>query len=250
MRYLIVACLAIAIGVSAQTVQTSDAQAVLLAQQAFAALTRGTAVNDVTLNATVISILGSDNETGTGTFSAKGMNESRIDLNLNGGTRSDVRNTSNGIPAGAWAKDSGAVTPYATHNCWVDAAWFFPALSSLTQTAHPNFIFKYVGLEQHRGVSVQHIRVLRTGVPVVTNTDFYLDAGTLLPSAIGFNLHADNDLNTNVPNEIRFANYQLVNGIEIPFHFQQISNGSVILDATVTSATVNSGLVDSSFLLQ
>jgi hypothetical protein len=234
----------------AATATTSDASAVTLAQQSVAALTGGAMVNDVTLNANVISIAGSDYETGTGTFSAKGLSESRVDLNLSGGARTDVRNVTNGIPTGAWEKNSSVATPYPQYNCWTDAVWFFPALSSLAQTTNSSLVFKYIGQEQHGGVNVQHIRISQVSSPAVSTIDFYLDASSLLPTAVAFNLHADNDLNTNIPNEVRFASYQPVSGVLIPFHFQQISNGSVILDATVTSATLNTGLLDSSFALQ
>lgn len=245
----VVACILVAL-TSTIHAQSSDPTAISLAQRSIAALTGGTVITDVTITTNVISIYGSDNETGTGTFAAKGTAESRVDLNLPGGTRSDVRNLTNGLPAGTWEKNGGTATAYAQHNCWTDAAWFFPALSSLTQTASSNFVFKYIGQEQHGGLNVQHIRVFRVPAVVTTVTDFYLDVNSLLPLAIGFNLHADNDMNTNIPNEIRFANYQIVNGAEIPFHFQQISNGSVILDVTATSAALNTGLLDSLFVLQ
>src|SRR5437016_3175072 len=91
-----VAC---AVAQVAQSTSLSDPLAVSLAQKSVAALTGGALVTDVTLNANVISILGSDNESGTGTFTAKGLRESRVDLSLSGGTRSDVRNLANGGPA-------------------------------------------------------------------------------------------------------------------------------------------------------
>src|SRR5713101_41611 len=90
-----------------QNPQSSDPLAVSLAQKSVAALTGGAPVADVTLNANVISIYGTDKETGTGTFEAKGASESRVDLILSSGTRSDVRNLTNGVPAGVWVKSGG-----------------------------------------------------------------------------------------------------------------------------------------------
>jgi hypothetical protein len=244
----------------AATASTSDAFAVTLAQQSIAALTSGTPVYDVTLNANVISILGSDGETGTGTFLAKGTTESSVNLNLSGGTRSDIRSVSNGVPAGEWSKN-GATTPthYALHNSLTDAAWFLPALSSLTQTANANFVFKYVGQEQYNGANVQHIRVFQIYTSDTSNMlqasrtsamDFYLDAVSFLPVAVAFKAHPDADMNTDIPVAIQFGNYQVVSGIQIPFHTQRLLNGTVVLDITVTSAVVNSGLSDSQFNLQ
>jgi hypothetical protein len=239
---------------TSQPTATSDAQAVSLAQQSIAGLTGGVSVNDVTLDANVISILGSGNDPGTGTFRSKGASESRVDLNLASGNRSDARNTTNGFPSGAWATNGKPVVAYAQHNCWIDASWFFPALSSLAQTGN-NFIFRYIGQEQHRGVSTQHIQVSQSLASFqlaqqLSTMDFYLDAETLLPLAMTFNSHADQDMNVNIPSEILFASYQNINGVRVPFHVQKLLNGSLVLDVTVTSVAFNTGLLDSSFILQ
>lgn len=250
--------LATALSAFAQNGQppASDPMAVSLAQQSAAALTGGVPVIDVTLNANVISIWGSDYETGTGTFAAKGKGESRVDLNLSNGTRSDVRNQVNGLPAGAWSQNGAPATAYAQFNCWTDAAWFFPAVSSLTQTANPNYIFKYIGQEQHGGMSVQHIRVFlimqndTTGVfQRLSAMDFFLDVTTNLPDAMATFTHPDNGTGTNIPVEVRFAAYQRVNGVMVPFRFQQMFDGGVVLDAKVTNAAINTGLLDTLFTL-
>ena len=246
----------IAAAAFAQTTPVSDPGAISLAQKAMSALAGNNAITDVTVNANVISIIGADNQTGTAVFRAKGLALSRIDLNLSGGNRTDVRNLSNGIPTGAWANNGAASRTYAQHNVWTGAAWFFPALSSLGQTVSPNFVFRYIGQEQHAGVNTQHIQVYLTqfgifsGLQHLSTLDIYLDPVSFLPLAIAFNVHPDNDMNTDIPSEIRFAKYQSVNGIQVPFHFQRIFNGRVVLDATVTSAAINNGLQDSLFTLQ
>lgn len=241
---------------SAQNPPQSDPQAVSLATKAMTALMNGVALSDVTLNASVTSTVGSDYDTGNATFYVKGTSESRVDSNLNtSGTRSDVRNVVTGTPGGAWETNGGKPTPFAPHNCWTDAAWFFPALTSLSQTANPNFVFSYVAREQHGGVDTQHIRVYQwspQGAPsaALSTMDFYLDPVSSLPIAIGFESHPDNNMGTNLPTEIDFANYQSVNGFQVPFHFQKIFGGGVVLDVIVTSASVNTGLPDSLFTLQ
>ena len=236
-----------------------------LATQSLAALTHGLPVADASINANVTWLAGSDYFTGTGTFRAKGTSESRMDLNLGDSTRSEIRTTSGGVPEGAWIKAAALTVstatpqPYALHNCWTDAAWFFPALSSLAQTSNANFVFSYVGLEQHGGTSTQHVRVSQVfaqdtknvlNVPRLGTMDFYLDPTSLLPWAIAFKVHPDNDMNTDIPMEIRFANYQTVSGVQIPFHIQRMLNGGVVLDVVVTSAVINSGLPDSDFNIQ
>lgn len=245
-------CSLLAIAQTAPQATTSDALAISLAQKSVAALTGGAPISDVRLNTNVISVLGADNETGTGTFQAKGTGESRVDLNLSSGTRSDVRSVTNGIPSGSWQSNAATPAAYAEHNCWTDAAWFFPALSALTQTANPSFVFKYVGQEQHGGVNTQHIRVFQIGsaqIQSLSTMDFYLDSSSSLPLAVASDARADNDANIRIPNEIRFAQYRAISGIQVPFHFQRMFNGSVVLDATITSAVLNTGLLDSLFSL-
>jgi len=219
-------------------------------------LTGGLPIVDVTVNATVISIVGSTSRTGTGSFYASGATQGRVDLSLNkSGLRSDVRSSTNGTPQGAWQSAGSAPQAYSGQNCWTDAAWFFPALSSLAQTSNPNFVFSYLGQEQHGSVSTQHIRVYQLGSPKIAGSslstmDFYLDAVSLFPVAVGFKAHADDNIGTNIPVEIDFADYQVVSGIRVPFHFQEIFNGLVTMDATVTSVNPNSGLANSRFALQ
>lgn len=233
---------------------TSDALAVTLAQKSVVALTGGAPITDVTLNANVISVLGSENNVGTGTFKAKGNRETRVDLALAGGTRSDVRNIAAGFSGGAWETDGNAPKPYAIHNCWIDAPWFFPAFSALSQTTNSNYVFKYVGQEQHGTVNTQHIQVFQVNsdfppAPQLSAMDFYLDPASFLPLALTFKTHPDTDMNIDISNAVNFANYQNVAGIQVPFHIQHMLNGSVILDITVTNAAVNTGLLDSLFTL-
>ncbi len=232
---------------------SSDAMAVGLAQKSTVALTGRSSVEDVTLQAEVNSTIGTDSESGTGTFRAKGLSQSRVDLSFGGDTQSDTRN----MAGGAWQQNGAAAKALAGHNCVTDAAWFFPALSSLTQSGNPSFVFKYIGEEEHASVNTQHIRVSqifpqdKSGVlERLSAMDFYLDAASSLPVALTFQTHPDNDLNVNIITEVRFSDYRTVNGILIPFSFQKMLNGGVILEATVTSAEVNASLPDSHFTLQ
>jgi hypothetical protein len=233
----------------------SDPQAISFAQRSIAALTSGNAVSDVTLNANIISSTGTDSNSGTGTLYTKGISESRVDVTVNNVTRSDIRNMTSGNPTGGWNQNGGPFSAYAQHNCWTDSAWFFPALSALSQTANPNFIFRYVAQEQYNGAQAQHIQVFRydsknSYLAQLSTMDFYLDIASLSPLGVKFNIHADDNMIINIPSEVRFAVYQQVTGIQIPFHVQRLLNGDLVLDVTVVSAVVNSGLSDAVFSLQ
>ncbi len=250
--------LTVATNLHAQSL-TSDPQGLKLATQALTALTGGAPVADVSLNANVIWIAGSDYLTGTATLKAKGLSESRIDFSLGNTTRSEIRTVSGGFPTGSWAKNAATPQALSVHNCWTDAAWFFPALSSLAQVPNPNFSFSYVGLEKHGGVSAQHLRLFQVfpqdtkglmAVERLSATDVYLDPASMLPLAIAFRVHPDDNMLTDIPMEIRFANYQSVNGVQVPFHVQRMLNGGIVLDVVVTNAAINTGISASSLTLQ
>ena len=240
--------------VVAQNPPVSDPQALSLAAQSIAAMTDGNALSDITLTGNVTWIAGSDIETGTVTLLAKGTSESRVDLSLSGGNRSDIRNSSQG----AWIRN-GTSTAYALHNCWTDAALFFPVLTSLS-ASDPSIVLSYVGLENRSGLSAQHLRAYRyvssqsTEVTAQTQQlstmNFYLDSVSLQPLAVEFAVHPDDDMNTDIRTEVRFADYRAVNGGLVPFHIQRLVNDGLVLDVTITGAAVNSGLPDSNFTLQ
>lgn len=235
---------------------TSNPQAVSLANQALAALVGTAQVSDVTLTGTATRTADSDVETGNITLKALGYGDARLDLSSSSGTRSDVRNLSNG-PGGFWVGLDGTSHALALHNCMTDAAWFFPALSILSQLSNANLIATYVGPETRAGANVYHIQLSiqspgdTTGMPQrLSAEDVYLNASTYLPVAVLFNTHPDNDALTNIAVEVDFENYQQVNGVEIPFQVQMLLNGSLFLEATVESAVLNSGLPQSDFTSQ
>jgi len=236
----------------------SDAQAIAFAAQAVAAMSAGTTVADVVLTGQATVNVGNTSDSGTITLSALDVGESRVDITLLDGLHSQTRDASTGVLLGQWRIASGTVKSSALHNCRTDAAWFFPALGSLNSGA--NVILTYVGQEEWNGTSVQHIRSTvqsQDSDPSVAAAetqqsvmDFYLDAGSLLPTAIVFNSYPDNDPNTSLGIEVDFSNYETLGGVVVPTHIQKSLQGNVMYDITVTQAQINSGLPASMFFLQ
>jgi len=163
------------------------------------------------------------------------------------------------VPGGQWSGSDGTAHQAAQHNCWPDAGWFFPLLSSLSQTANSGFVFTYVGQTTLAGKAVQHLRVSRslapdTGASVsrlekLSVVDYYLDAATSLPLALIFNQHPDNNALVDISITVLFSDYRPVNGLQVPFHVQKFLNGGLTLDVTVSSVAVNTGLTDQQFTL-
>jgi hypothetical protein len=234
----------------------SDPQAVSFASQSIAALTGGQAIKDVTLIGNVTWSGGVTPETGTATLLASGTGESRMSLVLPSGTRTEIRDASTGVAQGKWIAQNGVSGLFASQNCAMDAVWFFPALGSLA--AGPNVVLIYVGEETRNGAAVQHIRSyvyqsnssgLSPSPQQLSAMDFYLDATTFLPAAVNFNAHPDNNAGTNLPVEIDFSSYQVLNGVMVPTSIQRYLQGNLMVDITISSASFNTGLPLSDFTI-
>lgn len=120
-------------------------------------------------------------------------------------------------------------------------------------------MLSYVGQESRNGATVQHIQsdVSQAGPSAATGLnpqqlstmDFYLDATTLLPVTITFNVHPDNNAATNLLVEVDFSNYQTINGIAVPMHIQRYLQGNVMVDLVLSAASFNTGLPLSLFTI-
>lgn len=241
---------------SPQSTTTGSSQALTLAAQSLQALTGGNAVSDATLfgNATQLN---ADTNAGSITLKARGYSQARLDATA----LHDVKSLdSNGVGQGQWIGAEGTAHVAALHNTWTDAAWFFPALSSLSATTRPDLVTTYVGLETLNNRSVQHVRFFRnivgqtptiaTQIAQLSTVDIYLDATSLLPTAIRFQTHPDNDFSVNFPVEVDYSDYRNVNGVQVPFRIQKYVNSNLTFDVAVSSVSINTGLTDSDFSIQ
>jgi hypothetical protein len=241
-----------------QTASASSPQAVSLLQQSLAAMTNGVSVSDVTLSGTVTRIVGTDDASGQAVLEAKGTQESKLSLSLSGSDYSEVRNFTAGAATGSYSGPDGVVHAQAFHNCFTDAAWFFPPLSSIASAlGNASANTSYVGQETVNGLAVQHVRLWLsvsspdtaavTAIAHLSAIDWYLDSTSALPLVVRFTTHPPDNSSVDIPVEIRFAQYQRANGVLLPFHIQKLFNGGLMLDLTISSATINSGLPDSDF---
>jgi hypothetical protein len=262
---------------------TSDPQAVTLVQGSLAALTGGAPVSDVTLTGTAQRIAGSDNETGTATAKARSDGSSRLDFSYPSGTRSEIRNPSgmplaevapqnlpvssttisDSQPVGAWSGPDGILHATPSHNLMTDPTWFFPATTLANILTSAGNVISYIGPETHNDQPTIHVRIsqplpstfeappqVATLIEHLTQMDLYLASGTTIPVALVFDVHPNNNAFVDAAVEIRFSDYQAVNGISTPFHVQEYLNNGLVLDLQFSSATLNSGLPSTLFQIQ
>jgi hypothetical protein len=247
----------LSISLVAQQTTTSSPRALLLLRQSLNALAGSQTMTDVTLSGTARRIAGSDDDTGTAVFKALASGAVRTDLTLSSGQRSEACDFSAATPAGTWSGPDRVSHPVAFHNLLSEPAWFFPAFAIARRLSSSGYIATYVGHETHIGQAVEHVSVSRTSpVPTppvgvsfehLSQVDFFLNSMTLLPSAIAFNIHPDNNALLDIPVEIRFSDYRAVNGAQIPFQVQKFLNNSLVLDFQANSVTLNSGLSATQF---
>jgi hypothetical protein len=240
-------------------VAAGSTQAITLLAQSLASLTGHATLTDVTLSGTARRISGSDDESGAAVFKALASGAGRMDLNLSSGKRSEVSDISK-VPAGAWSGTDRVSHPIAFHNLISEPAWFFPAFAIARRLSDSGYVASYVGHETHNGAAVEHISVSQTAPLAnppggatfehLTQIDFFLDSATLLPSAIDFNVHPDNNALLDIPVEVQFTDYRAVDGAQVPFHIEKLLNNSLILDFQAQSVTLNTGLAASTFSAQ
>ncbi|MGA3325825.1 MAG: hypothetical protein ABSF45_15235 [Terriglobia bacterium] len=234
-------------------VPVRDPNAVAIANKALQALTGGTTLTDITLQATATYTAGSDLEMGAATLAALGNQQSRVALGLTNGQRTEIRSG----PAGDWIGADGVEHAMELHNCWPDADWFYPGLSLGALNSDPGLGLAYVGPVTKNGVAVVDLRLFRavpsasggvnTTILKLSAEDIYLDPTSLLPLFLDFNVHPDADFTCSIPVEIVFAQYRTMSGVAVPTRIQKFLNGGLLLDLTVGSAAINSGLPASEF---
>jgi hypothetical protein len=248
-------CFALVLFTSAQQTTTQATQASVFLQSALATLVGTNSVTDVTLSGTAHYITGSDDETGTGVLKAI-VGASRVDLTLPSGQRTEIINIAGDQPVGTWIGTDGVSHAIADHNLLlIDPTWFFPFFPISCGLA-TGYTATYVGQETIDSVAVQHLSITQQPfdssdtsalLQHLSQVDLYLDSSTLLPVALAFNIHSDDNTLLDIPIEVRFADYRSVNGAQVPFHVQRFLNNGLILDLQLQTVTFNSGLTASSF---
>ncbi len=237
------------------TTPVRDPQALTAIASSLKALTGGTTVNDVILQATANYVAGSGEETGTAMLTALGNQQSLLQLYLSGGTREEIRDG----PVGDWIGPDGTAHSMLANNCWTDASWFFPVLTLEAVSANPKIQASYLGPDTSKGATLLHLRLasvlagqdatLTALVTTLSTMDVYLDPQSFLPMFLDFNVQPDTGISMNIPVEIRFGNFQNVSGALVPFRIQKYLQNSLLLDFTVTNVSVNSGVPSSTFTL-
>jgi hypothetical protein len=206
----------------------------------------GKNVQALTLTGNAEFIAGSTDDTGSFTGNCKISGSSQLSLQLSNGSRTEIRQTTNGTSSGTWADHSGVQHAIVPHNLYAPSAWFCPVVELSQIVSAGNLNIQFVGNEVKDGATLAHFTV--TSVPPGTGPEFalfthlsqvdiFLDPQTFRPAAFDFNVHPDTNALIDIPVEIRFSDYKQVNGVWTPFTVERYVNSTLALKLQVESAS-------------
>jgi hypothetical protein len=236
-----------------------DGRVRALLEQANAALAGTTIINDVALAGTARRTAGAEDEMGATTLKALVTGEARIDSTFPSGQYSEVRTNSKSGPVGHTIDPAGNVHEIPFHNLLTDSTWFFPALMLRKMSSSQPLVWQYIGTETRDDRLVEHVVATEqfTGSSLPdhalrllehsSRVEIYFDSSTFLPYAVTFNAHPDNDVRRDIPTEIRFSDYRVVNGVKVPFKILKFLNNGVVLDVQLETVVLNTGLSATAF---
>jgi hypothetical protein len=240
-------------------ISTASVSATTILQQALIALVGNTPLTDITLSGTAHRIAGSEDETGTLSYRALSTGAARFDFSYPSGPWEEVHAAISAGPLGTWSGPDGVSHPIALHNL-ANRSDIFPAFTLAPLTSSANLVVTLVGLETKNGQSVYHVSVSQQFPKMkpksaalaahLTQTDLFLDVSTLLPVALDFNTHPDDNSSLDIPIELLFSDYHSISGVQVPFHVEKFLNNGLVLDLEFQSASINTGLSASLFNVQ
>ncbi len=228
---------------------TPDSTTIL--SQASQAFSAGNPVSSVSMTGTAQWFAGSTKDSGPAKLTAKVTGENSAELDLSNGTRIEAQSAVGDDRTCTWSGKDGVSHDMASSNCWTATTWFLPHLALQTTGLPTNLGVQYLGVIADKGQSSPHLQHQLTIAPGQTKpavtaqiqswsrTDLALDPVTLLPSALKYTIHPDNNSSVNLQVEVRYSNYQNVSGVELPMHIERYVNGSLQLTVDIDSATVN-----------
>jgi hypothetical protein len=234
------------------TTGSTGTSAATLLSQLSTAFSGGKVVNQVQLAGSATWHVGSLNDSGSASLSAATTGSSQLQLSLSSsGVRTEAQSGQGVNLVCSWAGADGVVHTIDPGNCWRPEVWFLPPLS-----LQPSLLPSYLGAvdlgtttvgfgpEQYRHLQAQLVlpdltSALSAQVMQRSAADLGMDPATFLPAVLSYTIWPDNGAAIPIAIEIHYANYQAINGVQIPFTIQRYINGSLQLEVSLSSAQVN-----------
>lgn len=236
----------------------STSQAISLLQKSVAAQTGGATTTDVTLSGKVTFLGGTHPGSGTATFTALANGTSQSVFNMPSGQLTEVWTASQSAPTISATSPKGKASVPAGQSVTMPyAAWFSPTVLTALASGS-NYASSYRGSEKRNGATVEHLiawQVPEAGstgsalmLPKQTKCDIYIDPATSLPVSAVFQVWPYHPPGKPLSiraqpatEEVRYSDYQSVNGRVVPLHVQVYLQNTEIIDIAISSVAFNTG---------
>jgi hypothetical protein len=237
------------LSISTTAQQTSHLSDIYMAQHPVPPGTRVVLTGTITTGGT----------SGSVSLSTTANGQSQIQLQLPSGSETETRTIARFWRAGTWTDSSGAKHQVAAQDlAGPHPAWFYPSFILMSGLGSPDYVSSDLGVETRNGISVEHIAVWQRPISSLpapsaayvqqqTQCDIYLDPSNWLPVAMTFTrqfnsaspnqfLAPSQSSGAGVLEEVRYSNYQQVQGIPIAFHVQVLFQGVLYSDIQISTA--------------
>jgi hypothetical protein len=214
--------------------------------QARTALLATAQPTSVVLNGTFASTAGSLAQNGSAQLTVGSDGTFAVNLSGSAGATGESRTVSDGIPSCTWTDHESVVHNSLFLNC-LPPAWFFPGLTLLSVSSDPSlpawtpssYAVDSLGDHLQFQFVLPNSTAAQEDPQMATPFDLVLAPDTQLPLYALFTAHPDNPwVHAEIQVKIAYSDYRSISGVMIPFRIQRYLNGSLVLDLTITSASV------------
>ena len=233
-----------------QNPSASSADATAVLAQISNAFSGNKPVSHVQMSGNAIWYSGGSQDTGTATLTASASGGAQMQLSMTQkGTWTETQSDIGfGMNCG-WSGSDGVAHSGDALNCLKPVVWFLPSLSLQSSRIPSGVGAADLGMGTVGSGSYHHLQLqavlsdmpnqLLTDSVQASTVDIGLDPHTLLASVLRYQVHPDNGAQVQIPIEVRYSNYQTVNGVVVPFTIERYLNGSLQLQITINSASIN-----------
>lgn len=230
--------------------QTNTATPAPFAPLVIAKYPQLTTLNSMVLSGTAEWIAGSTHESGPVSIQASVDGSSTLQLTLNTASRTETRTSLGASRACQWTDAKSVAHTLIGPDCDQAVPWFAPLVfvepsasvagllsvsddGEVTRNGATFHELSYTTQEQGTTPAFAQTLTQATRVSVL------YDPQTLRPASIEFDQHADNNLKHALNVRVVYSNYQLVEGLPIPFQIDRYVNNALQLSIAIDHASIN-----------
>jgi hypothetical protein len=136
-----------------------------------------------------------------------------------------------------------------SHMVSANLPFYMPILVLQAELQNPNYTFQLVGTSVVEGQQAIHVHAVDNSDSVgqlVTSQEWYFDPSSSLPVRLEYKSPSPGNPNYSVPASFEYRNFQVVNGVAVPFQLK-IQDWQLHITVNVASVSFNSGLPSSTF---